>query len=1827
MATNRVKLEDIINQAKTGLEAGNPDRAVALCHHIFKYYPRCLEVSRVLGEAYTEKRLLDEADQLFVFVLSADPQDVLGYVDRGFIAYERGQANDAIMYYERALELDPSIEQLREELLRLYREQQGASRRAKIRLTKVGLANARMRDGFYGQAIEEYAGVLRETPNRLDVQVGLMEAYWRNRDYPRAEKLATGLLSNHPNLVKANLILWHIYGVRRNQDRAAAFLDKAHALDPLNLLAERLFEDAMVSSDAMRYISMLGVPAVPAMDDSGPARSVGDSGPLLPDWVNAPDDTDIQLGLRADVPSPLADTPSNLGLDVFALLADTEKHVAEQQAGAKDQEAALAELDELRNSASVDEQDNLFDLFEEVETKPASSMAKAAPLAAGGAIAAGTIGAAAFDLDFDFDPASGKSTDLSQFEEIEPPDLSEAGIAGGMAAEPFRLDDVATAKGDDFDPPVFDLFSDDNQEDYPTIPVTPFQASTASAPPAGEDDEDLFATEPVFNPAQSAEPLVPFDLFGDESSGPKAEANSGGFNRFEADSPAPQAHEPLAAFDFFEDDTSPAFDPNAVEAPATFDFYPEADEASAAAELASNADNNDFMMNYQPEPEKETNWAEESKEDNNWAEASQAASQPEIEQAEEQAAPPWQAEARAADFAEGRDEAAEEPAFAKDQNEAAEEIVEDKAEEKSEETADDNSEEKMGFGEKVVALGAAGVAAAGAAIGSLFHKKKDDASDEDEAHNEEGPKENDQPPEFEVAQEVAELQTGGLGSNSLERENNLDNKSNENNEDDNDLNAGSNHHAFHRRNEQGPIPDFVLATMSATPELNLNETNDQSADSSALAEALPISGSPAEALDLSEPAYDFSPGSAPQQSQSYQMQENDAMPIKRGPEDDSNVFDWEREELPDYLQAFAMDEDEVANAGLSAFNPTVNDVNTSPARIRPRDDTGGVPGDLPDWLNPAAGGAEGGKPVRGEQFNLGGAIPGSGSGTLPNWLNETELDAQMGGNAPTMPGRNDPNLGLQPFSLIDDGFGGPPPPANPPMGRPATPPPGPPPGMDPAFGDMSDLAPFSFGDDGGMPATPPPPNRGGFDAPTAPPPRQSPPSSFGGFDAPSAPPSRPSAPPSGGFGMPGMDDLAPFSFDDNGGGAMAAPPPAPPRPAAPPPAPATPPAPSGGFGMPGMDDLMPFSFDDNGSGAPPPPAQAAPPPRPASPPPASTPPPPRTGTSPFLPDDDMSDLAPFSFDDNSGGATAAPPPPRPAAPPPAAPPPAFPPPRSPFDPGADLSGFEETDLGSLKPFSFGDNAPASPPPAAPRPPAPSPFGGGGTSSPNGGQPGPNLGFPGGDDLGLEPFALEGDMNSLFGGNTPDPRNRGNRGLGFGDGAINPLDTLNEQPFNPGKRNRSTDAESEFEPTQDGPLRKYGWMQEQERRKKERETQDVSGNNSMFDRLKQRREQQDMSKAQAAPPPQEVQPTPLAGFEDIASFQEIELRSTKPQTDRLGAGRVDMQADAFDLSDLGLNQDLSDEAFTQGLDETLPTSPQVVQDFAPVAPPSGTQDFDFTPFDLDGLASEPATLAPEPVQSQPEADLNLPDFDFGEPEAQVEATPPQPFSGFDLSSEEDGAEAVPSFNFEPEPAKAVPPVVNDDLDFFNLGSPKQEEEKPDTNLASLPTAQPPQGFDFGSSSQAGFEAFTEPAPVQPFFEPPAQPVAPPPVAQTPIAPPPVAQTPIAPPPVAKAPVVAPSVAPRVAPAGADLETSLQMASSFVEQRDDNQAMTYFNSAIRVADSGSLDGIAARLSQILGQPGANPRYHRLLGDVYKKQGQFQAALAEYSKALKPAVGAKK
>jgi tetratricopeptide (TPR) repeat protein len=1984
MAGERVKLEEVINHAKQLMEGGQPDQAILLCRHVFRYYPRCLEATRVLGEAYTEKRLLEEADKLFTYVLAADPHDVLGYVDRGFIAYERGEQENAIIYYERALELDPNIEQLRLELLRLYREVKN-DLRPRLRMTKAGLAHQRMRDGLYQPAIEEFQAILRETPGRLDIQVGLAEAYWRNKDYYRSEQLCLELLKEHQYLIKCNLILWHMYGVRRRESRAADYLEKAQALDPMHLVAERLFEDSMSTDGALNYIAMLGAAALPPPNfEKLEAESV--TAPLLPAWVTADAKTDLELGLKGVNPEDEElSSLKEVGGDsdwLQKLLEESEGEISaiSQETPEEQQAEALAQLDKLRHGDEELELDNFFEEVQaqSLEPAPFELVSEQAPKAD-------------FDLEsLNFEP-SNIITDNSSLEQFDPNKLQ-------AAEEP-------SFEFGQFDPGKMDF----------SVPVEGFELEQYDSSITGNEDESE-DIEP-FAP-EKAESAMPFGLLDDMPTMP-------GLSKPEQ----PEVPEEDLFESFFEEEALAGITPeltspveklpvDEIESPEPFSLEKSPEEIPEPFSL-------DLMEEVSPEPfsfepqklEAQESISQESPAENPLESFFLESTEPEIQEPFSLENPAGEAVAPGSfdtpgnealeSFALGFEEdqtlkpfvpgskaalspeppvsetVPPEPLTIGSQNEESldpfsfefqQEVssMPFTLESLKEETQSPHFEYQVGESMKPFSLESSGENP----LESFFQETPELVSldafppltgetkapfvpnlqSAETPGSYTPPADNLLPPfSFETPDEElpesfkpalpGEENTPQPDLPSLEVApdfdfNPIDEQEQQNqpptlqpaapapvshvSDDEHFLESllsedeffvetlEEEHvpetqppvleiapaatvpvtpvdHAFYMRDERGPIPDFVLQSAAETADAGAPEL---------IEEEVALSASPADKeLD---------------------------MPIRRGRAEDENfLFDWENEDLPDYLIPFAMDEDEAAQYGATAPNPPISEVSTSPARVRPRDDTGG--GDLPDWLNPSAKQTP---PVsRSGGFDMG-AIPSS---DLPNWVDRSFEAPSAPPPAFSMPGGNFGMDDLKPFTPDQgDMFGGPvvsPPP--PPSNRVTQPMPAVDRGMQPfnpmemAFSEPSpvsgddELRPFSFDDITGEPGssfTPPPTPP--VSRPVMPPPPAAPqnvaPFSFG----------------------EDMGDLQPFNPFDEPGSAPAAPPPIPrftPEPSKQPPAP----APRSPFGIPGnTGSTGPAAF-----------------------------------SSAF---EDLDDIKPFSLDENKPSPTM----------------PSLPGMPEGFGTPPGQQGFQ--DMGGMKLSDltgFGSKEEFKATPTSPTPPQP-------------GFKGPDIMSDDLEGFDLEPFSLDsfGEIPGL--GKPNDPLRP--------DNAIYAAEPFMPSPV---RKPREPEPEINFEPGQERPLRRFSWLNNRDK-KQETAAEDRDKGASIFERLSAKRKGQESEETSEPLPTLSEEPAEvdLLGFDSYQSFEEIErlaatgtanVEKTEslisyPAPEESGLGlELGIESESFDFSleeslspgALGNTEELkaafvrgetedhdAQEAFDLGQLEPFDFGEFVVpgekaeklEELQPPMPdtsPLDTFKFDlgeaFTETPSTGLTAKPEELPPFDLFEGKETEafkfeleekpdyLGEPDFaqmddlftfeEPGEVAPTLEEMPafevpdedklfvqetvsPQPerqqFNFFEPEMEEE--EKITGFTLpgdfgtvtpeelmfkvpvdEPAPLSEDFALLEPELDFFKEEEPfslpeelKEEAEqaeitsfdffKPETApsqpsptktmsfeeaarqfgitlpgeelvapvFEEQPTLAPGvkeaspaeelEDFDLGGelfpeyeSDLTDFEPAEEAAPfipveIAPLVEEPAPVIEAVPVPEY-TAPEPVAKHVVE---EAVSPLAEPAVAAtddfsvylnRVTANPRDLDANLELGNAYYRQKEYQQALNYFATSVKLADKNGLDAIVTRLQDMSDIGQSVPRYHRVLGDAYMKQGKNSWAISEYSKAL----GAKK
>ncbi|MEI6043818.1 MAG: hypothetical protein WCS37_05445, partial [Chloroflexota bacterium] len=356
------------------------------------------------------------------------------------------------------------------------------------------------------------------------------------------------------------------------------------------------------------------------------------------------------------------------------------------------------------------------------------------------------------------------------------------------------------------------------------------------------------------------------------------------------------------------------------------------------------------------------------------------------------------------------------------------------------------------------------------------------------------------------------------------------------------------------------------------------------------------------------------------------------------------------------------------------------------------------------------------------------------------------------------------------------------------------------------------------------------------------------------------------------------------------------------------------------------------------------------------------------------------------------------------------------------------------------------------------------------------------------------------------------------------------------------------------------------------------------------------------------------PPPTAKVDDAAKAFSFDFSGTPP-------ARLDEPAQPFNF-DFGENLNVANPIpETLGFAQKQP-EPTFNFDFGLTPPTTSTRETDFD-FDFKAETVTPETqtfqlddfqqgLKPVSEAAGSGSTPTLPDFDFGE----LAGTSPSPENqGFGPKKNLTDFGAVPNIS---ENSQTISSPFGFDLSELTRPSALVPEPKV--------SKEPPRGIE------------TPPTPVRHVpearFVP--EPTPPPSFKKETLEIPPVVEArrrptpPVSPPrSEATSPEVAAStseLAPylnRVRQNPRDLEANLYLGNIYLEQNKYNESIAHYTNAIKVADTGTLKEIVTRIEKIIAAGVSNPRFHRVLGDAYMKQGQYHWALSEYSKALGPTV----
>ena len=266
----KVSLRAYNREIETMIDRGQFDEAIAHSRHILKTYPKHLETYRLLGKAYLESKRYGDATDIFSRILATVPNDFVAQVGMSIIRDEENKLDDAIWHMERAFETQPSNPAIQAELQRLYARRDGVQP-PRIRMTRGALANMYVQGELYPQAISEIKSVLKDDPERADMQALLARALYRSGSRNEAADIATSLLRRYPYSLDANRVLVEILGAEHSET-AQMYRQRVFELDPYAAQVTGSIFLASAVSDAAVNVERLDWDGQPVL--------------LQPDWTN-----------------------------------------------------------------------------------------------------------------------------------------------------------------------------------------------------------------------------------------------------------------------------------------------------------------------------------------------------------------------------------------------------------------------------------------------------------------------------------------------------------------------------------------------------------------------------------------------------------------------------------------------------------------------------------------------------------------------------------------------------------------------------------------------------------------------------------------------------------------------------------------------------------------------------------------------------------------------------------------------------------------------------------------------------------------------------------------------------------------------------------------------------------------------------------------------------------------------------------------------------------------------------------------------------------------------------------------------------------------------------------------------------------------------------------------------------------------------------------------------------------------------------------------------------------------------------------------------------
>ncbi|HQY30351.1 MAG TPA: tetratricopeptide repeat protein, partial [Thermomicrobiales bacterium] len=223
-----MEVVNLIQGAQEAMDRGDYRLTIAATKHALGEYPHCLSAHRMLGEAYLERADQKAAITHFERALTIDPLNVVARLGLGVASEETRDYQSAYAHYLHAWELNPALDQVRDELVRI----RGLLNvEDKLHPTRAGLAGVHTRSGQFGRALGEWRAVLAAEPESRRARTSIAELLWRQGDDQAASVAAREALRGSPENARALALLAEIER-RRGGPNAEEMGQRYVAADP-----------------------------------------------------------------------------------------------------------------------------------------------------------------------------------------------------------------------------------------------------------------------------------------------------------------------------------------------------------------------------------------------------------------------------------------------------------------------------------------------------------------------------------------------------------------------------------------------------------------------------------------------------------------------------------------------------------------------------------------------------------------------------------------------------------------------------------------------------------------------------------------------------------------------------------------------------------------------------------------------------------------------------------------------------------------------------------------------------------------------------------------------------------------------------------------------------------------------------------------------------------------------------------------------------------------------------------------------------------------------------------------------------------------------------------------------------------------------------------------------------------------------------------------------------------------------------------------------------------------------------------------------------------